>query len=158
MAKTIIQTIGPLYGEVVNGTVFGRPNGSIYVPSVNTVTISIPTGFEYIKLYTTAYGNRFVLCNSGGALYTGSEFKIVAESQDVQSYLGMCVTDSDEVLLGTERTQTAGQFNIVNPPYLGNAGEDTITAGDSYLFIATLYSASGVPIATAKVTLTGVED
>ena len=41
--KTIIQTIGPIYGEVVNGSVFGQPNGSEARPAPNTaasVTVS----------------------------------------------------------------------------------------------------------------------
>lgn len=45
--KTIIQTIGPLYGEVVNGSVFGQPNGSEARPAPNTsasVTISGVSG------------------------------------------------------------------------------------------------------------------
>lgn len=37
--KTIIQTIGPLYGDDVNGTVFGQPNGSVYTPSQNLLVV-----------------------------------------------------------------------------------------------------------------------
>lgn len=47
--KTIIQTIGPLYGDDVNGTVFGQPNGSIATSPNNVYTISKSTDFVYVK-------------------------------------------------------------------------------------------------------------
>lgn len=37
--KTIIQTIGPLYGDDVNGSVFGQPNGSVYTPPANGLIV-----------------------------------------------------------------------------------------------------------------------
>ena len=42
--KTIIQTIGPLYGEVVNGSVFGQPNGSEARPPQNVPAEIILSG------------------------------------------------------------------------------------------------------------------
>lgn len=53
--KTIIQTIGPLYGEVVNGSVFGQPNGSEARPPPNVpveITLSGDSGTLTYKATT----------------------------------------------------------------------------------------------------------
>ena len=154
MGKTIIQTIGPLYGEVVNGTVFGRPNGSIYVPSVNTISANSKTPVEYVRIMT--YGGNSVLqaCSSSGTTSANYTLKVVAEAQDVQSYIGICIEDSDGVQVGNAVNYSAGLFNL-NVSVLGYPAEDTITNGADYTVVMTLYSASGVPVATAKIPVVG---
>ena len=156
MAKTIIQTIGPLYGEVVNGTVFGRPNGSVYVPSVNTISVTVPVNFEYVRLFHFDYGYRYIVCNSEGGI--ANLYKVVAESQDIQSHIQIELQDSNGDTVGTARAFSAGIFNT-SAALIGDAdddGEPAIVANDTYYIVATLVSASGVPVATDKVAVTGV--
>ena len=158
MGKTIIQTIGPLYGEVVNGTVFGRPNGSIYIPSSNTITASLPADQQYIKVSQYGYGDRITCCTSDGTVSASSVITVIAESQDVQSYIGISVVDSDDAEVGTPRYLSAGTFNVTYP-YLANAGEGvTIENGADYVVVVSLFSASGVPIATARIPVKGVSE
>jgi hypothetical protein len=70
--RTIIQTIGPLYGEIVNGTVFGQPNGDIARPSPNVPTalvVETVTGTEYVKgvaRAAPATGYDWYSCTSDG--------------------------------------------------------------------------------------------
>ena len=60
--RTIIQHIGPLYGTVNTGTVFGQPNGSIAVgqgkapaPSPDPTPIT-PSNLWTISYYSSQYG------------------------------------------------------------------------------------------------------
>lgn len=156
MAKTIIQTIGPLYGDVVNGTVFGRPNGSVYVPSANTIDVSVPTNFEYVRLFHFDYGYRYIVCNAGGGI--ANLCKVVAESQDIQSYIQLELQDENGDTVGGARAFSAGIFNT-SSTLVGDAADDgtpAIVANDTYYIVATLVSASGVPVATDKIAVTGV--
>lgn len=151
MAKTIIQTIGPLYGDVVNGTVFGRPNGSVYVPPTNKITFSVPTGFEYIR----KTGNNIRLCNSSGS-YGYASF--VAESQDIASYVQIQVSDSSDFSTYVSRTLAAGFFNTDSVGTLATSADFTVTNGTTYYARAVLMASTNVPVATSDVvTLTGVE-
>lgn len=151
MGKTIIQTIGPLYGEVVNGTVFGRPNGSIYVPSSNTVTAKLDESTRYIRNLSGA----LVVCASDGTVPAGPvnnhlQFQFVAESQDIQNYIEIQVSDSDTFETVSQRVFTAGLFN--NVVYVvANTPTPLITVEDSatYYIRAVLISASNVPVATS---------
>lgn len=149
MGKTIIQTIGPLYGEVENGTVFGRPNGSIYTPAVNTIELTTPAGQEYIKVADS----RVVFTNSSGS--NVSYYKVVAESQDTASYMETSIEDTDGNVIGTGRSNSAGLFNL-SFYVVGYATADQIEQGTEYKAVATLYSASGVALATSKITVHGV--
>ena len=155
MAKTIIQTIGPLYGEVVNGTVFGRPNGSIYVPPTNTIQIQVEDANKYVRIF--GYGGtwvRSILCNSVGQ---GRGYNVIAESQDTQAHIETYLTDSDGEIIGTPAVLTAGIFNIQSRNTINNCEEtDVLTANATYRLYAVLCSASGVPVATTYVELTGV--
>lgn len=153
MAKTIIQTIGPLYGEVVNGTVFGRPNGSIYIPASNTISSEIPAEWAYVRKFSTS----LVLCTSTGPFTTDTRIKIVAESQDSQSYIGVSVEDSDGVTIGTPVSLSAGQFNVA-VLYISSVSADStpIVADEKYYIVSTLYSSNGVPVATVRKEVTGV--
>ena len=153
MGKTIIQTIGPLYGEVVNGTVFGRPNGSVYIPAVNTITASVPAGFGYIRIFQFGYGNRIQLCNSAGNNLSVA-LKAVAESQDTQSYISVGIEDKDGVEVGEARSNGAGLFNL-DILYLANVTDETLTDGADYNIVVTLNSSSGVPVATTRIPVKG---
>ena len=144
MAKTIIQTIGPLYGEVVNGTVFGRPNGSIYVPPTNKITL---TTSEYAKVTTTA------IAGSNSAGVTGYRTRIVAEAQDLASscIIEVSKTNDFAVVLAVGQWP-AGQFNFSTTTYaVGSNLLDSISDGDTIYVRAVLVSQTNVPVATSDV-------
>ena len=153
MAKTIIQTIGPLYGEVVNGTVFGRPNGSIFVPLANTLKISLTETYRYVLLQAN---NRYAISTSAG-LVGRRELTAVAESQDVANYLQIqLATDSDFTDLLGSATYPAGQFNIAT--YIVAAGDTPIVAETTYYLRVILFAGSGEPVATSEtIEVSGVE-
>ena len=154
MGKTIIQTIGPIYGDVENGTVFGRPNGSIYIPSSNTIIIDLEEARRQIRITTPAGGNKIQACYTDGTT-ASRPIHIVAESQDTQSYIGVSIEDGDGVAVGTGRNQPAGQFNIT-ALYLANVADDvTITDEADYFIVATLYSSSGVAVAVYRLPVVG---
>lgn len=160
MGKTIIQTIGPLYGEVVNGTVFGRPNGSVYVPIANTISITAPSN-RYIRKDTSSDGKSYyyVLCNSAGNIQWNNVVKIVAESQDIQNYIEIQVSATDDFETVYIRSISAGQFNIQQTYVAGPSATEfpDIVADDTYYIRAVLMSAGGVPVATsATIEVTGV--
>ena len=160
MAKTIIQTIGPLYGEAVNGTVFGRPNGSVFVPSVNTIDISLTDAYHYIRSNSTSY----FICNSAGSVASNvaNYVHTVAESQDIANYVMFEIaSDSEFTTILDDTIRPAGAFNFDFGAIIGYNG-DGVTAimdGDTYYFRARLMSSNGEPVATsATITLTGVSD
>ena len=155
MAKTIIQTIGPLYGEVVNGTVFGRPNGSIYVPPTNKISLSI--GAEYIVNGTGTRVTWLYPANAAGTI-VGPVVACVAEAQDIASYMAFQVSTSSDFTTYDETSQTAGIFNVLTYSIITN-GTITVVDEATYYVRAVLYSSSGVPVAYSEVTtLTGVAE
>lgn len=137
MAKTIIQTIGPLYGEVVNGTVFGRPNGSVYVPSTNTISIDIPNPKTLERL-------------SNGAYKVTGTLQVVAESQDIASNIVLSVFEDSDLTtqLGDSRSLPAGNFNG-SWSYI-SYGNTEIVADHTYYVVAYLMN-NGVPVATSSI-------
>ena len=158
MAKTIIQTIGPLYGEVVNGTVFGRPNGSIFVPSQNTIKATLKDARKYIIKYDA---KRYMVCTSAGQVDSSNQsnmLNFVAESQDVANYVQVQVaTDSDFTDLIGGRSLTAGLFNSALYVLSQGTDVDDLVNGDTYYLRLILVAASGEPVATTEtIELTGV--
>ena len=153
MAKTIIQTIGPLYGEAVNGTVFGRPNGSIFVPSVNTITATIPN--EYVAVAQSGSRYYLVISNSSG-VRTGT-VTMVAQSQDQANYMAWEFADNSDFTDSTVFSGTAGIFNI-NDTSLGRVtAEFTLVDEGTYYLRGVLFASTSVPVAYSDVfTLTGV--
>ena len=144
MAKTIIQSIGPLYGEVVNGTVFGRPNGSIYVPPFNTVKLNLAETYRFIVAYSdTVYRT----CNSeGNPAY--AYFYYVAEAQDLATYIQAQVyTDEACTQLVASRSYSAGAFNGSGRD-LNKA--DSIEDGATYYLRVQLMN-NDSPVATSEV-------
>ena len=155
MGKTIIQSIGPLYGEVVNGTVFGRPNGSIYVPAVNTIKLSLPTA--YVKNGSGAFSTYLYPCTDGGVQLNGS-VKAVAESQDTAAYMAFQLADDSDFTTPQETIVTAGNFNVTYSALIVD-GTLTIEDGTTYYARAVLYASSGVPVAVSDtIELTGVAE
>lgn len=154
MAKTIIQTIGPLYGDVVNGTVFGRPNGSVFVPLTNTISIDVPS--EYVRIATSGARKYLRFCTSTGTFLTGA--KMVAESQDIASYMAWEFADNVDFTDAVGRVNPAGVFNVNDSSIYGTTDEDfDIVDGTTYYVRGVLYASTGVPVAISDaVTVTGV--
>lgn len=148
MAKTIIQTIGPLYGEAVNGTVFGRPNGSIYVPSSNLISITLGSAYRYV--YEDSTTAR--ICDSAGTPRYGAAYNInwVAEVQDLSGNVQLQIySDSDCTQLVASRDQSAGSFNNWGRDLTLATGQ-SITDGTTYYLRAQVMN-NGVPVATSNV-------
>lgn len=149
MAKTIIQTIGPLYGDVVNGTVFGRPNGSVYVPSANTIAISLAESYRYFL--KASDGKRYVLCNSSGTVDPSNTLKMVAESQDIANYIAIDIaSDSEFTDIIGGRSYTAGQFNLSTYVISQGTTVEDLVADQTYYLRVILYAGSGQPVATSE--------
>lgn len=153
MGRTIIQPIGPLYGEAVNGTVFGRPNGSIYIPETNEINLILSATGTYIK-ETSAYGiDYLVICTSTGTAGVGNDAvkaQIVAKSQDNQSYMQVQVSEDSEFTTYESTDLTAGNFNM-KPYLLSPDNTIDIVGGTTYYIRAQLIAASGVAVATSEV-------
>lgn len=149
MGRTIIQPIGPLYGEAVNGTVYGRPNGSIYVPSVNTIDISLQ-GIDHIRTGTGSGGVTVVYpCNSAGVIQY-NKCLWHAESQDNAAYMAIQLAADDEFTVYDEAQSPAGLFNRTTSAVSGALDNVTLTDGEKYYCRLVLYAASGVPVAYSE--------
>ena len=148
---TIVQNYGPIYGEVVNGTVQGRPNGSVYVPITNTISITNPTT-------TPLTIRREPTWNAPtGAKQTNVNLKLVAVSQDLSSYMKVTTySDSDlTTVVGSPQVWTAGTFNGT-PRNLGTQSTDLVQDA-TYYIIAELMN-NGVAVATSDILeATGVD-
>lgn len=145
MSKTIVQEYGPIYGEPVNGTVQGRPNGSVFKPLSNIVSISLIEDNRYVKTITSGGIKWFRLCTSSGtSIYTG-ECNMVAISQDLASYIQMqFYSDSDLTDLLTSRDFNAGIFNVLEVA-CPNVDDTGLTAGDTiYLRCQLMNNATAV--------------
>ena len=155
MAKTIIQTIGPLYGEAVNGTVFGRPNGSVYTPSVNTIKATVPSEYVAINVFNSRY--YLVVANSEGVRV--GVITRVAESQDIANYMAWEFADNSDFTDSAIFNSAAGQFNLTNTAISQVASTFEIVDGDTYYLRAVLCASTGVPVAYSDVfELTGVAE
>ena len=139
MAKTIIQTIGPLYGESVNGTVFGRPNGSIFVPSTNVVSVDYVTSQP--KIYKNAQGSILGTAN----------LKFVAEAQDLASVIKVEIYEDEELTtLVSSRYYAAGNFNFVSLNF-GTAEDGVSIVTDQTYYVVAYLDNNGSHVATSTV-------
>ena len=145
MGKTIIQTIGPLYGEVVNGTVFGRPNGSVYVPVSNKISLSASEG--------GATATQIKFLGSWFRAVMVSNLSAIAESQDLSNYIERQVfTDEECTDLIASASTNAGLFNTKWDYYAQlKTGETAPENGDIVYCRCQLMSANGIPVATSNV-------
>jgi len=139
---TIIQDFGPIYGEPVNGTVQGRPNGSVYVPSSNIITLTI--------------ANTSICRVAGGGTQIGiynPDWKLVAVAQDLSSYMQRQVfSDSDCTVLIASTTMPAGIFNYSSQWYAVIIDtENPPEVGDTVYVRAQLFSGTAEPVATSEV-------
>ena len=149
---TIIQSYGPIYGEVVNGTVQGRPNGSVYVPLSNIIELSIGDNAKYVK----KVGTKFIgLCTSTG---TDAYARVVAQAQDLASCVQLQVSETSEFTTYYRETSSAGLFSVRTKTLAGNATDLTIVEDTTYYVRAQLMASTSVPVATSEVVeVVGVE-
>lgn len=147
---TIVQNYGPIYGEVVNGTVQGRPNGSVYVPVSNTINLVPNAAATHIKVT----GGNLVICNSGAA---GKSVGVVAQSQDLASYVKTIVYSDAACTtqVGTARMYAAGAFNF-NTPYACSYYSGTLTSGDPYYLRAVLVNNNSDVAASSTIELEAI--
>ena len=128
MAKTIIQTIGPLYGEVVNGTVFGQPNGSVYVPPDNVIYFTLPSTYIKNALVNGQYRVRFTDSDGSATLAIPGTVAMQDLSSSVRFVL--CTSADIEDLVASQNfpagTTSFNAGNIVN--------NYQITVGQTYYF------------------------
>jgi len=145
MSRTIVQEYGPIYGEPVNGTVQGRPNGSVFVPLTNKIQIAID--YEYVKVWTASWGtDYYAVCQSDGTR-TGA-YHVVAESQDLSSNMVVSLySDSALTTRVAKYSFTAGIFN--GAQNVVTLTDSTPQVGDTLYLVATLEN-NGTPVATSS--------
>lgn len=140
---TIVQDYGPIYGEVVNGTVQGRPNGSVYVPESNVITL------QYVGGASTS-----TVTLSGGSYNLSVKVDLIAKSQDLASNMRIGLySDSDCTTLFANgyRTFPAGQFNFTNFARIsGSSNTDAPVSGTTYYIRAELVN-NGSVVAVSSV-------
>ena len=145
--STIVQNYGPIYGEVVNGTVQGRPNGSVYVPISNTINATVPD--DCTMSYGGTYPNRVYL----------SAIEVNAIAQDLASNVRLTIyKDAELTQEFLVNNWTAGTFNIsARNARIGSRNEDDpIEDEKTYYGIVQLMN-NNTPVATSTaVIITGV--
>ena len=145
--KTIVQEYGPIYGEPVNGTVMGRPNGSVYVPHSNTITLNVAAAYHYIA-YHSADSVRIV-DSSGTLAPAGQGARMIAEAQDLASVMQLQLyTDAECTVLAAHRNAPAGSFNNIYRSI--SEAIEGLTDGQTLYLRAQLIN-NGVAVATSDV-------
>lgn len=133
--KTVIQKIGPLYGDVINGSVFGQPNGSEAIPPVNILRpLNINSDYAYIKKNGT---NGVISCKSDGTISSGGEyisFQVASQLPLTDVLFITEIADSSDfsniLVTGTASLPTSLKGAIIIAPATGQTA--FITAGTTY--------------------------
>lgn len=133
--KTIIQTIGPLYGDVVNGSVFGQPNGSIARPVPNS-TPSITIAGDSGKLTLASSTVAFAKYDLSGVTFTFVNSDLIA---------------NNNVIIRNASEQTVARGVYPFDSKLAGAAANTPADGDALTIIVELYDSYGVVIGTSNV-------
>lgn len=147
---TIVQNYGPIYGEVVNGTVQGRPNGSVYVPISNTIAISLAEDYRYLRIRTASWGTRYYWPTISDGSGAAQLIYVNANAQDLASYVAFEIYQDPELTtLLAQDILAAGVFhdNTNNVQLISETG---VTVGDTVYLIGKLYNNS-TPIAVSDV-------
>lgn len=130
--RTIIQHIGPLYGEPNTGSVFGQPNGSVAIgqgfapapsPDPTPIDPSVPpTEKEIWKLnyfdsgrYIGLIGSK-IFCSKYSTLSEGSynlaQFELINSEADLSNKaVVQLATDSEFKNLFIEKTYPSGTYS-----------------------------------------------
>jgi hypothetical protein len=139
--RTIIQTIGPLYGEIVNGTVFGQPNGSEARPIPNvapSVTLSGDSG-KLALVSSSAYFSKYTI---SGVTFDFVNAELIANNNAI-------------VRNASNQTVARGVYPFQSNP-VGDVA-NTPTNGDSLTLVVELYDERGNVIGTSNaLTITAV--
>lgn len=148
--KTIIQKIGPLYGEVVNGTVFGQPNGSDAVLSLDIILSNVDSTAAYVsKPYSIK------TCKSDGTLATYCDVSFTSPIPVMRRCAlysdSACTTLVDSLTFGPAALAGSGTLSEFS---LGGVG--TITPGTTYYGRVELIANGTIVKATTAITFTGV--
>ncbi len=150
MGRTIVQEYGPIYGEPVNGTVQGRPNGSVYVPSTNTVSVSLIEDYRYFVLLSASTVRCVDSTGTTGAGIVGENPLYSANAQDLSSNIQIQLYSDEELTnLIAYRNLNAGIFNGRYGD-IYNADVTGLSDGDTLYLRAQLLN-NGVPVATSNV-------
>lgn len=154
--RTIIQTIGPLYGEIVNGSVFGQPNGSVAVqpsgPSnPNTLTITNKPGY-IIGVPTSSGKYTITFCDSAGAVVSTPLTIAATSNVDFRIYVS--------IMIGTEGSGQAWSLNEspVSMTKFGVVKSTAPAAGTTYTVRVQLWNADGVTILEETFDVVGVSE
>lgn len=101
---TIVQSYGPIYGEPVNGTVSGRPNGSIAIPADNQIAITLADNTTISTVYDGEEDAYFIKFSN--------LFTISAISQDPGNYIRLVLYKSDKSTSVFSGNNYPGNFKI----------------------------------------------
>lgn len=126
--KTIIQTIGPLYGEVSNGTVFGQPNGSVYTPPANT--LSVKADYSATNAYVKNGDTNIVSCRSDGTFGTVATFNVSGQVPYI--FISELATDSGFTNIISTSTGTSVSPGFAALGAFGVNSQYTIVSGTTY--------------------------
>lgn len=147
--KTIIQSFPTIYGEAINGSVYGQPNGSIARPPQNTA-----------GTITVTATSATVTFKSGSALTGIARYEIAGLTCAVAvasySYVGLQVTDASNNVVCGFTWNYGTEINIDIGSYFGPYSNKP-TNGDTLSIIVTAYDQDGnVIVASSAVTATAV--
>lgn len=153
--RTIIQTIGPLYGEIVNGSVFGQPNGSEARPAPNATptlivkTIEDTVCVKGVARTAPATGYDWFSCKADGTTAPAFSVSYVSPIEGCRIGIGFEGPIYKYPALVTEITDW--ETDTFSHPAAPVAGTD-------YNVTIYLYGPYGDIVDTEKVTLKGVSE
>lgn len=154
--KTIIQTIGPLYGEVVNGSVFGQPNGSIAVQpggptNPNTLTITNKPGY-IVGVPTSSGKYTITFCDAEGAVVTTPLTIAATSNVDFRIYVSITIgtEGSGQAWRVNESPATMTKFDVVK--------NTAPAAGTTYTVKVQLWNADGITMLEDTFDVVGVSE
>lgn len=152
--KTIIQTIGPLQGEVVNGSVFGQPNGSVAVQpsgptSPNTLTITNKPGY-IVGVPTSTGSYTITFCDSAGAVVSTPLTIAATSNVDFRIYVSVVIGSggSGQSWRINESPVTMTKFDVTKTT--------APVAGTTYTVKVQLWDADGVTLLEETFDVVGV--
>jgi hypothetical protein len=155
--RTIIQHIGPLYGELNTGSVFGQPNGSVAVSQNLVPTPSEPTK-EEVEIWTLSYYTMGKIYDYGFRISNNWSFLSLYNASTASSNLCTVkllsdITETNTVTklqIATDEAFTDIVFsgNIATPSKyveasFTNVDKPTLTGGKVYYIRLLLYASSG---------------
>ena len=160
--RTIIQHIGPLYGELNTGTVFGQPNGSIAI-SQNLVPTPDPSSAEStlwsVSYYTkkmdytkfkiedsSTYWNFYSVDSTG--LLDSSRLFMVDLLSDVTetnttTKLQISTDENFSDIIFSENIQNSLPTSYVVAHFSSSVSKPSLTKSTTYYIRILLYSSAG---------------